>query len=87
MLLDQNSDPAALAAQNSFARAILGRMLPQGAQGLLGAGMAQSAAGVLQSIPYQKHVQEMRALGQQPMDPQQFQQMMMQAPSKPSWLP
>lgn len=87
MPLDPNLDPAALAAQNGFTRAILGRLLPQSAQGLLGAGMAQSAAGVLQSIPYQKHAQEMRALGQQPMDPQQFQQMMMQAPAKPSWLP
>jgi hypothetical protein len=40
-------------------------------QGLLG-GMAGQAAQVLQSRPYQMHVQEMKALGQQPMTPEQF---------------
>lgn len=46
---------------------------PQSAgQGLLGAGMAGQAAQVLQSRPYQMHVQEMKALGQQPLTPEQF---------------
>ena len=76
MPLDQNLDPAALAAQNSFTRAILGRLLPQSAQGLLGQGMAQGAANTLQNIPYQKYLQEAQSLGQQPMTPEQFQQMM-----------
>ncbi len=40
--------------------------------GLLGSGMAGQAAQVLQSRPYQLHVQEMQALGQQPMTPDQF---------------
>lgn len=80
MPLDPNTDAAALAAQNSFTRAILGRLLPQSAQGLLGAGMAQGAANVLQSIPYQRHLQEAAALGQPPMSPEQFQQMMQQKP-------
>ena len=76
MPLDPNLDQAALASQNSFTRAILGRLLPQSAQGLLGAGMAQGAATTLQSIPYQRYLQEAQALGQQPMTPEQFRQMM-----------
>jgi hypothetical protein len=45
---------------------------PPSAQGLLGTGLAEQAAQVLQSRPYQMHVQEMKALGQQPMTPEQF---------------
>jgi hypothetical protein len=40
--------------------------------GLLGSGMAGQAAQIMQSRPYQLHVQEMQALGQQPMTPDQF---------------
>jgi hypothetical protein len=48
------------------------RSTPQPAQGLLGTGLVGQAAQVLQSRPYQMHVQEMKALGQQPMTPEQF---------------
>jgi hypothetical protein len=41
---------------------------------VLGAGMAQQAAQVIQSRPYQLHLQEMRALGQEPLTPEQFAQ-------------
>lgn len=34
--------------------------------------MAQNAAQMMQGRAYQMHVQEMRALGQQPLTPQQF---------------
>lgn len=43
--------------------------------GLLGSGAAQQAAQTIQSRAYQLHVQEARALGQQPMTPEQFMQM------------
>jgi hypothetical protein len=37
-----------------------------------GSGMVDQAAKNLQSIPYQRHVQESKALGQEPMTPEQF---------------
>ena len=45
-----------------------------GGGGILGAGMAQDAAKVLQSRAYQLHVQEAKALGQTPLTPEQFMQ-------------
>lgn len=51
-------------------------MQPQGmaqqAQPMLGSGMAQQAAQIMQSRPYQLHMQEAQAMGQQPMTPEQF---------------
>lgn len=44
----------------------------------LGSGMAQQAAQIMQSRPYQLHVQEAQANGQAPMSPEQFAQMMSQ---------
>lgn len=44
----------------------------------LGTGMAAQAAQILKSRPYQMHLQEARAMGQQPMTPEQFMQMMSQ---------
>lgn len=44
----------------------------------LGSGMASQAASILQSRPYQLHVQEARANGQQPLTPEQFLIMMQQ---------
>lgn len=38
----------------------------------LGSGMVKQAARTMQSRPYQLHVQEARAMGQQPMSPEQF---------------
>jgi len=38
----------------------------------LGSGMAQQAAQIIQSRPYQLHVSEARALGQEPMTPEAF---------------
>jgi hypothetical protein len=64
--------PQSLAAQNTYWQALKDRVLPQQAQGLLGPGMAQQAAAILQSRPYQLHVQEARALGQTPLTPEQF---------------
>jgi hypothetical protein len=55
----------------------------QAPQGLLGSGMAQSAAQMIQSRPYQLHVQEARALGQQPMTPEQFMRQMQQQQMQP----
>jgi hypothetical protein len=64
--------PQSLAAQNTYWQALKDRVLPQQPQGLLGPGMAQQAAAILQSRPYQLHVQEARALGQTPLTPEQF---------------
>jgi hypothetical protein len=72
---DPNTSRQALAAQNSFGQALLGRLMPWAGKpaGLLGAGMAQTAtAQTLQSRPYQIHVQEAQALGQTPLTPEQF---------------
>ena len=38
----------------------------------MGTGMVEQAAQILQSRPYQLHVQEAQAMGQQPMSPQDF---------------
>jgi hypothetical protein len=73
--MDQYTDPR----QSSFAQGLLGRLMPwarQAPQGLLGSGMAQNAAAMMQSRPYQIHVQEAMALGQQPMAPEQFMRQM-----------
>lgn len=56
------------------------QMPPQGMQPqgmppqnpMLGSGMAQQAAQIMQSRPYQLHMQEAQAMGQQPMTPEQF---------------
>lgn len=56
---------------NGFIQSLLARITPQS---LLGSGAAQQSAQVLQSRPYMLHVQEARALGQQPMTPEQFMQ-------------
>lgn len=42
----------------------------------LGTGMAAEAAKILQSRPYQLHVQEAQAMGQQPLSPEEFMKMM-----------
>jgi hypothetical protein len=42
----------------------------------LGSGMVQQAAQIMQSRPYQLHVAEAKAMGQQPMSPEQFLQQM-----------
>jgi hypothetical protein len=68
--------PQSLAAQNTYWQALKDRVLPQQAQGLLGPGMAQQAAVILQSRPYQLHVQEAQALGQTPLTPEQFAKVM-----------
>lgn len=39
-------------------------------------GMAGQAQQLIQSRPYQLHVQEAQAMGQQPMTPEQFMQQM-----------
>jgi hypothetical protein len=54
---------------NALLQALMGRAAPQN---MLGAGMAADAAAILQSRPYQLHVQESKALGQPPMTPEQF---------------
>jgi hypothetical protein len=40
----------------------------------LGSGMAQQGARTLQGLPYQRHVQEAKAMGQAPLTPEQFLQ-------------
>ena len=47
---------------------------PMYGQAPLGDGMARKASMVLMSRPYQLHVQEAKAMGQEPMSPQQFMQ-------------
>jgi hypothetical protein len=62
-----------------------GAQAQQGAQP--GAGMLQQAAQVMQSRPYQLHMAEAQANGQQPMPPEQFMQMMgQQQQQKPQGL-
>jgi hypothetical protein len=46
--------------------------MKQGAKAPLGGGMAQQGARTLQNIPYQRQVQEAKALGNAPMSPEQF---------------
>jgi hypothetical protein len=41
-------------------------------QSALGGGMARQAANTLMSQPYRMHVEESKALGQQPMSPEEF---------------
>lgn len=58
---------------------------PQPGQAPMGSGMADQARQIIMSRPYQLHMQEMKALGQEPMDPMQFMQMMQrQASNGPS---
>lgn len=38
----------------------------------VGSGMARQGMRTLQNLPYQRHVQEARAMGQEPMSPEQF---------------
>ena len=49
-----------------------------GAKSPAGSGMVQQAAQILQSQPYRAHMAEAQALGQQPMSPEAFMQMMAQ---------
>lgn len=42
----------------------------------MGSGMVQQAAAIMQSRPYQLHVQQAQAEGQQPLTPEQFLQQM-----------
>ena len=75
--------PQALQQGNTYGQAVkdriaqLLRMSPGAgqaqAQPQMG-GMAGNAQQVIQSRPYQLHVQEAQAMGQQPMSPQQFMQ-------------
>lgn len=51
-------------------QAIKAKLVPQG---LLGTGMAQQAAQMMNSRPYQLHVQEALALGETPMTREQFE--------------
>lgn len=61
---------------------------PQQAQGApaqalgpaaLGNGMAAQAAQIIQSRPYQLHLQEAKAMGEPPLSPEQFALKMQQA--------
>lgn len=70
--MDPNTDPRALASQNSLTRAILGRMLPQNMLSVLGSGMAGNAASAINGTAYRNHVAEMQALGQTPLTQEQF---------------
>jgi hypothetical protein len=72
---DPNMSAQALAAQNSLARALMGRVLPNNMLNILGSGMASNAGSALSSAAYRNHVREAQALGQTPMTPQQFQAM------------
>lgn len=59
-------------------RMLTGAAAPGQGQGLLGQGMAQQGAQALQNRPYQLHVQEAQAMGEQPMMLEQFMKMLMQ---------
>lgn len=43
-----------------------------GKQAPVGSGMVAQAARTMQNRPYQLHVQEAKAMGEQPMTPEQF---------------
>jgi hypothetical protein len=49
----------------------------QPGQPMLGQGLAQNAANSIQTSDYRRHVQEAQAMGQPPMNPQEFMQMNM----------
>lgn len=53
---------------------LLGGQRPQ--QAPMGQGMADQARQIIMSRPYQLHVQEARANGQEPLTPEQFMRMM-----------
>lgn len=72
--MDPNTDPKALAAQNTYWNALMHRLMP--GRGMQNMGLLGNAAGIAQSRPYMMHVQEAQALGQEPMSPEQFQQQM-----------
>lgn len=52
----------------------------------LGSGMAQQALQIMQSRPYQLHVQEAKGQGMQPMSPEEFMKMQMQGQPAPKGL-
>lgn len=62
---------------NKLAALLGGNQGQQAAQAPMGSGMADQARQIIMSRPYQLHVQEMRALGQQPMDPMEFAKQLM----------
>jgi hypothetical protein len=76
--MDPNESAYALKKQNSLWDAILQR----GTFGALGGGPQVSpilgAQKAMQSRPYQMHVQEAQAMGQQPMSPEEFEMMQKQ---------
>jgi hypothetical protein len=69
-----------MAQQLQMAQQMRAQQPAPAGQGALGGGMAQAAAQIMQSRPYQLHVQEAKMMGQQPMPPEQFAQQMMQQP-------
>lgn len=76
--------PQALAAQNSYLQAVKERASGLFGGAGLGGGMAGQAAATVQNRPYQLHVQEAQGLGQQPLSPEAFAQML--AEQKPKGL-
>lgn len=69
--IDPNTNPAALARQNSMMGAIGGRLGQMGA-GMFGGGMAGQGVQTLQARPYQLYVQTMQAQGLQPLPPEEW---------------
>lgn len=49
-----------------------------GGQPQLGSGMAEQARQILESRPYQLHLQESQAMGVEPMSPEEFLEFMKQ---------
>ena len=75
--MDPNLSQHALKKQNSFLDAFLQRA----SGGMMGGPQVQPILGAqqaMQSRPYQLHVQEAQAMGQQPMSPQEFEMMQKQ---------
>jgi len=69
------ADPIQPTLPNGLMQALIGRLLPQNRLALLGSGMASNAAADINGRAYKLHVQEAQAMGQQPLSPEQFQQM------------
>lgn len=73
--MDPNTDPRALAAQNTFSQALKERLL----QTLLGQGMTQNAAQAMQGRPeYLQYMQMQQSQGMQPVPYEQWMRMQQQ---------
>lgn len=75
--MDRNTDPRALAQQNSYLEALKQRLLG----GMLGGGMAQNAAQAMQGRPqYLEYMQTQQSQGMQPATYEEWMRMQQSQP-------